>query len=91
MLEAETIAAAFAIYLWDESPVSGRNDGIDRGARQVRPTVVAGYDERPSSPSIYTSAVAGLRRMGCHVIDIGLSTKPCLWFCHEIIYTRVLT
>ncbi len=80
---AETIAAAFAIYLWDESPISGRNDGIDRGARQVRPTVVAGYDERPSSPSVYTSAVAGLRRMGCHVIDIGLSTKPCLWFATD--------
>jgi phosphomannomutase len=77
---AETLAAAFAIFLWEESPINGRNDGIDRGARQVRPTVVAGYDERPSSPSVFSSAVAGLRRMGCHVIDIGLSTKPCLRF-----------
>jgi len=76
----ETIAAAFAGLLWEESPISGRNDGIDRGARQVRPTVVAGYDERPSSPSVFSSVVAGLGRMGCHVIDIGLATKPCFWF-----------
>jgi phosphomannomutase len=77
---AETMAAAFAIWLWEIAPVSGHNDGIDRGARQVRPTVVAGYDERLSSPAILSSVIAGLRRMGCHVIDIGLATKPCLWF-----------
>jgi phosphomannomutase len=77
---AETRAAAFAIWLWETGPVSGHNDGIDRGARQVRPTVVAGYDERPSSPAVLSSVIAGLRRMGCHVIDVGLATKPCLWF-----------
>ncbi|HUE14674.1 MAG TPA: hypothetical protein VMR25_10960 [Planctomycetaceae bacterium] len=77
---ADTIAAAFAVLLWEESPISGSNDGIDRGARQVRPTVVAGYDERLSSPSVFSSVVAGLRRTGCHVIDIGLATKPCLSF-----------
>jgi len=77
---AGTIAAAFAALLWEESPISGRNDGIDRGARHVRPTVVAGYDERPSSPSVFSSVVSGLRRTGCHVIDIGLATKPCFWF-----------
>jgi phosphomannomutase len=80
---AETTAAAFASWLWEEAPVSGHNDGIDRGARQVRPTVVAGYDERPSSPAVVSSALAGLRRMGCHVIEIGLATKPCLWFTVE--------
>jgi phosphomannomutase len=77
---AETTAAAFASWLWEEAPVSGHNDGIDRGARQVRPTVVVGYDERPSSPAVVSSALAGLRRIGCHLIEIGLATKPCLWF-----------
>jgi len=77
---ADTIASAFALLLWDESPIEGHNDGIDRGARSERPTVVVGYDERPMSPSIFAGVVAGLRRMGCHVIDIGLATKPCCWF-----------
>jgi phosphomannomutase len=76
----EVIAAAFATVVWDESPVSGHNDGIDRGARQVRPTVVVGYDERSSSPAIFAGALSGLKRTGCHVIDIGLATKPCLSF-----------
>jgi phosphomannomutase len=80
---ADTIAAAFAALLWEESPISGRNDGIDRGARHVRPTVVAGYDERPSSPSVFSSVVSGLRRTGCHVIDIGRATKPCFWFAAD--------
>jgi phosphomannomutase len=77
---AESIAAAFGTLLWNRSPISGRNDGIDRGARQVRPTVVTGYDERLSSPAIFSSVAAGLRRVGCHVIDIGLAAKPCFAF-----------
>ena len=77
---SETIAAAFAALLWEDSPINGRNDGIDRGARHVRPTVIAGYDERPSAPSVFSSMVAGLRRTGCHVIEIGLATKPCFSF-----------
>jgi phosphomannomutase len=77
---AEKTAAAFGSWLWEQAPVSGHNDGIDRGARQVRPTVVVGYDERPSSPAVVSSVLAGLRRIGCHVIEIGLATKPCLWF-----------
>jgi phosphomannomutase len=80
---AETTAAAFASWLWEVAPVNGHNDGIDRGARQVRPTVVAGYDERPSSPPVFSGVIASLRRMGCHVIEIGLATKPCLWFTVE--------
>jgi len=83
---ANQIAAAFAVLLWEDSAVSGRNDGIDRGARQSRPTVVAGYDERPSSPSIFSGLVAGLRRMGCHVIDIGLATKSGFWFAVDHVH-----
>lgn len=77
---ADALAMNFADCLWEQAPVRGPNDGIDRGARQARPTVVAGYDERPSSPAIFAAAVAGLRRMGCHVLEVGLVTKPCFWF-----------
>ncbi|HEV3299571.1 MAG TPA: hypothetical protein VG055_08010 [Planctomycetaceae bacterium] len=77
---ADTVATRFAESLWERAPVRSPNDGIDRGARLSRPTVVVGYDERPSSPTIFAAAVAALRRMGCHVIDVGLATKPCFWF-----------
>jgi phosphomannomutase len=77
---AERVAARFAEMLWERAPVGGPNDGIDRGARVARPTVVVGYDDRPSSPTIFAAAVAGLRRMGCHVLDVGLVTKPCISF-----------
>ncbi|HET6323285.1 MAG TPA: hypothetical protein VFG04_01190 [Planctomycetaceae bacterium] len=77
---ADAVATKFAEALWERAPVRTPNDGIDRGARVSRPTLVVGYDERPSSPTIFAAAVAGLRRMGCHVLDVGLVTKPCFWF-----------
>jgi phosphomannomutase len=83
---ADAVASQFAEALWSGAPVGGPNDGIDRGARRARPTVVVGYDERPSSPTIFAASVAALRRMGCHILDVGLVTKPCFWFavdhCH---------
>jgi phosphomannomutase len=77
---ADAVASQFAQALWERAPVGGHNDGIDRGARRARPTVVVGYDERPSSPTIFAASVAALRRMGCHILDVGLVTKPCFWF-----------
>ncbi len=77
---ADAVATKFAEALWKRAPISAPNDGIDRGARVARPTLVVGYDERPSSPTIFAAAVSGLRRMGCHVLDVGLVTKPCFWF-----------
>jgi phosphomannomutase len=77
---ADALAARFAALLWEDATVAGPNDGVDRGARQVRPTVIVGYDERPSSLSIYTGAVSALRRMGCHIVNIGLAARPCFWF-----------
>jgi phosphomannomutase len=44
------------------------------------PCVVLAHDERPSSPDIVTGVGQSLRRMGCQVVDIGLSTRPCLMF-----------
>ncbi|MBI4229586.1 MAG: phosphomannomutase/phosphoglucomutase [Planctomycetes bacterium] len=43
-------------------------------------TVVLGRDVRVSSEALAASAREGLTRMGCEVIDIGLSTTPMLYF-----------
>ena len=48
--------------------------------RRSGPVVVVGQDERPSSMDIVTGIAKVLRRMGCHVIDVGLTTRPCFWF-----------
>jgi phosphomannomutase len=82
----DAVAMRFAESLWERAPVRDPNDGIDRGAHQARPTVVVGYDERPSSPTIFAAAVAGLRRMGCHVLDVGLTTKPCFCFAVDHVH-----
>lgn len=44
------------------------------------PAVVMGFDERPSSPDIVMGVALGLRRMGCQVIDLGQTTRPCFHF-----------
>jgi phosphomannomutase len=78
--KAGRMAAALARLLWQESPLIGHADPIQQGHRPRRPAVVIGHDERPSSPDIVTGVAASLRRMGCQVIDISLTTKPCFWF-----------
>ncbi|MGQ0634853.1 MAG: hypothetical protein ACT4QC_09600 [Planctomycetaceae bacterium] len=42
--------------------------------------VVLAHDERPFSPDLAVGVAAGLRQMGCHVVDLGLSTRPEFWF-----------
>ena len=44
------------------------------------PVVVIGFDERTSSPDIIMGVAIGLRRMGCHVIDLGQTSQPCFHF-----------
>lgn len=81
-------AAALALRLWEEIPRQGRAtpvpaDELEASTSPRRlpgPGVVVGYDERPSSPDIFAGVLLGLRRMGCQVIDIGLTTKPCWRF-----------
>lgn len=81
-------AATLALRLWDDVPRLGRtsaappeeHDTVNPPRRHFGPSVVVGYDERSSSPDLYAGAVLGLRRMGCQVIDIGLTTKPCWRF-----------
>ncbi|NOX57188.1 MAG: hypothetical protein GXP27_22700 [Planctomycetes bacterium] len=76
-------AACLAAELWAAAPLTGRlpDDPTPR-ARPKRqgPTVVVGRDERPSSPDIVIGVVASLRRMGCQVVDVGVTTKPCFCF-----------
>lgn len=78
--EAERLAEAFAALLWREAPVQQRPQATALGRRPARPTVVVGYDERPASPDLVTGVVRALRRMGCQVIDIALTTKPAFCF-----------
>ena len=83
--KAEHYAAAFAGLLWQQSPLIGKRRSsrstkkLQRSAPK-RHSVVVGYDERPSSPDIVTGVATSLRKMGCHVIDIGISTVPCFRF-----------
>lgn len=93
--KAGTIASAFAALLWEDAPLAGRIGAARtgsvaartgsvgeaaRGSRPSRPAVVVGHDERPSSPDIVTGVASALRRMGCQVIDISLTTRACFWF-----------
>lgn len=81
-------AGALAQKLWDDVPRQGHASPAPAdelaAARPTRrlpgPSIVVGYDERPSSPDVFAGAILGLRRMGCEVIDIGLTTKPCWRF-----------
>jgi len=85
--KASEITAAFASLLWKSKPLSGRITEAPRktptpAARNAgSPQVVIGYDQRPAAPDIVMGVTSSLRRMGCEVIDIGLSTKPCLMSC----------
>lgn len=56
---------------------------ISSSAGRSGPQIVIAHDERPASPDLVTGIAKILRRMGCHVIDIGLATRPCFWFAVE--------
>jgi phosphomannomutase len=83
--KAGEIAGAFASLLWEATPLEIRHPQSDAvpPAKRAGPHVVIAHDERPSSPDLITGVAKILRRMGCHVIDIGLATRPCFWFAVE--------
>lgn len=81
--DAGRMAQAFASLLWEESPPLGRADEPRKTPRRTGPSVVIGYDERPFSPDITTGVAAALKRSGCQVVDIQMTTKPCLYFAVE--------
>lgn len=69
-------ASALASALWDHR-IFAADDLI---TNPTAPTLIVGYDERSGSPDLFTGAVQGLVRMSCRVIDVGLTTEPCLRF-----------
>ncbi len=84
---AGKIAAAFASLLWQDVPLTGRQDAVS-GVGRTRPrqpsrrgpSIVVGYDERPSSPAVLSAVIDALRMMGCPVTDVGLASRPCFAF-----------
>jgi phosphomannomutase len=86
--KAGSIAAALASLLWQDVPLTGRQNTPTgpAGGHQTHqlsrrgPSIVVGYDERPSSPAILSSVIDALRMMGCPVIDVGLASQPCFAF-----------
>jgi phosphomannomutase len=82
---ASRLAVAFAGLLWRATPLRGRLQDYDlkpdAGSVPRRvPQVVLGRDGRASSPDIAAGAAAGLRRMGCRVIDLGHVARPAIDF-----------
>jgi phosphomannomutase len=82
---AGRIAAAFASLLWHDVPLTGRQKSPGRAAQTRQPSrrgpsIVVGYDERPSSPAMLSSVIDALRMMGCPVTDVGLASRPCFAF-----------
>ncbi|MBI1313274.1 hypothetical protein GC176_18440, partial [bacterium] len=78
---AARIAKAFASTLWEQIPLAGRSE-TRRTSQPARrgPSIVVGYDERPSSPAVLTAVIDALRMMGCPVTDVGLVSRPCFAF-----------
>lgn len=42
--------------------------------------IVVGYDSRPSSPELALGVVTVLRRWGCHIADLGTTSRPAFDF-----------
>lgn len=84
---AELIAASYASVLWSRTPLTGcmSHTENNQGSKEsrVNPSLVVGYDERPSAPDVFTGVTQALRRMSCDVVDIGLTTKPAWQFAVE--------
>jgi phosphomannomutase len=87
--KAGDIAGAFASLLWELTPLEIREPAAAASplTKRLGPTVVIAHDDRPSSPDLITGVAKILRRMGCHVIDIGLATRPCFWFAVDHLQT----
>lgn len=74
------IAGAFASLLWERAPLAASNGHRHGQPARRGPTVVVGYDERPSSPAVLSSVTDTLRLMDCPVTDVGLVSRPCFAF-----------
>ncbi|MFN0199574.1 MAG: hypothetical protein ACKVT0_22710 [Planctomycetaceae bacterium] len=86
--KAARIAGAWVSLLWDEIPRHGQSNedpffAIPTYPQDLSfrrgPSIVVSLDNRPSSPEVARAVAASLRRMGCQVIDVGVTTTPCFW------------
>lgn len=50
--------------------------------------IIVGRDGRLSGPALKAALIAGLRRTGCHVIDIGVISTPMLYFATNRLSTN---
>jgi len=77
-------AAAFASLLWEQAPLAAAVDTqpLTPGQRRMHlaPSIAIGFDERPASPDLIRGVALSLRRTGCQVVDMGMTTKPRFWF-----------
>jgi phosphomannomutase len=81
--QAEALAVAFAAAVWDRAPRRGRTEDELTSSETLAvrvPTIVLSRDAATSSPDIACGVVRGLRRMSCHVIEIGAVSRPTLDF-----------
>lgn len=77
-------AAAFASLLWEHAPLAASvpEAALDSVQRRLHlaPSIAIGFDERPASPDLIRGVSLSLRRTGCQVVDMGMTTKSRLWF-----------
>lgn len=80
--DAEQLAAAVAVGLWEQLGRRGHSDDdrIDAATHRAGPEIVVGRDARTSAADIACGVVQGLRRMGCRVVDLGCVSRPTIDF-----------
>ncbi len=69
---ARQLAAALGVYLKHRQPNHAES-----------PVAVIAGDGRPLAPELVAAAAEGLRWAGCHVIDLGQASAPCVAFAIE--------
>jgi phosphomannomutase/phosphoglucomutase len=56
------------------------SEAVKRLGPGQAPRIAVGYDNRPSSPALAASVVAGLRAAGVDVVDVGCVPTPVLYY-----------
>jgi phosphomannomutase/phosphoglucomutase len=69
-----------AILTPDDARLIGRAFGAYLHRVERRRVVVVGRDNRDSSLALMDAAMAGLVESGCHVIDVGLTSTPLVYW-----------
>lgn len=75
---AHRAAVALADYLRAEDSAPANSEPPPCPAASAGCTIVIAYDGRPVTAELVAAAADGLRYGGCHVVDIGPQSAPCL-------------